>query len=693
MALQAGNTALSSLNTAHRVHFAQVNDVVVAVNGHDANQVYWTRTATAATLGMAQPGAAPGASASGAGNVTGAVQYRVRWVDELRGGTMSLPSASVSVTVTDNTVAVTQPASPPSRATHWIVERTTNGGSVFFPVNRDSAAPYGTAISTTSYNDTVADGTLRNRIAIDSRQGMPNPYRFAFSNAGRIFLGGGRVHRASASLTNSNTAVSSGSGFNSYMIGQDLAATTDTDGKTYKISAVGGATALTLASAYTGTTATKTVTIAGRRDIGAWSEPNRPEEFGSATAVGWSNEVQIGDDGQPLLGGCGLGAAGVVWAKETRSYMHSYTFNPDGVLGDGRLVELPGRRGTVGPLAIKFHEGRAYGIDQFGIWRMAPGGRQEEIGRDIAHDWRSCQLDYTYADNWHIAWSPQDRALLFFVTFFGAAYPKTAYVWSLEREKWIGTRQYDQQITSTVVLPDSKGVLRMVLFSAPQTDSGNTVKSFAWMDGISYTRGAPPASTSPLTGTVTSSTAGNISVSGASFPTTNGGLEGCAVTVRNTAGSEETRMIYNNNGTSFDVLPAMTITPATYRLAPIPAVYRSGRISLDLSRKQQVVEVWVWARYQGAVTPIKCRWFMNGAFDADNDKAFGMAEDGVSFSANGNSATIDPSIPTHKFRIPVGTYCKDIQLEFYSIDAHESWNILQAAIVLNPDMSFDQRRR
>src|SRR5690349_17952115 len=87
---------VTGLTAQHRFSFAQVNDTVVMVNGHDSNYIYSTRLGTAVTLGMSAPGvvtATPGA----AGSVNGTVQYRARWADQYT-GYVSLGGAAVTAT-------------------------------------------------------------------------------------------------------------------------------------------------------------------------------------------------------------------------------------------------------------------------------------------------------------------------------------------------------------------------------------------------------------------------------------------------------------------------------------------------------------------------------------------------------------------------------------------------------------------
>ena len=156
-----------------------------------------------------------------------------------------------------------------------------------------------------------------------------------------------------------------------------------------------------------------------------------------------------------------MGSAGVLWAKESRLFLHAYTIDPSAIVGDGRIIELPVRRGALGARAMVFLDGWVYAADHLGVWRMAPGGLPQDISGDIRYDFQSGALDFAQGDNWHIGQDPYSRTVWFFMVQRGETYPKTAWIWSIEREKWFGTRLFTSEIAATVVLPDKSGVRRL----------------------------------------------------------------------------------------------------------------------------------------------------------------------------------------------------------------------------------------
>lgn len=691
------NTIFSGLSGVHRYHFAQVNDVVVMTNGHDDNKCFYTRTGTGGILGMAAPTAAPTSTTGGAGNVLGDVQYRVRWLDDVGGNTISNASASLAVTgLTGSQITVTRPGSPPARATFWIAERTLNSGRVYYPLNRTATTPNGTAIATTTFIDNISDSTLRQRTSISDRKGIPSPFRFCFSNKQRIFMGGGRVYTTTATLTNGSAAVTLGTGFNSYMVGQDLSVPGDTDGVTYKIAVFGSSSTLTLASNYAGTTGSKTILIAGRRDVGCWSEANEPEAFGSATVSpvsNLSNEVQLGDDGQPLSGGVGMGKAGVLWAKETKLFLHPYTIGP-GLDGDGAIIELETRRGASGPLALAFVDGFVYGCDQFGIWRMTPGGLPSDISATIANDWRANQIYGVSGDKWHIAWNPNNRTIIFWLTDQTDSYPRLGYVWSTQREAWVNTVRVPVGVTRGIVLPDTDGLLRANCF----TTAGAAYNAYSYAYGVGLSFGVHPDNT-PTAGTVTSGTATTATITGAAWQTAAekilDGVE--VVKVGAVSGLAERRIITDNTSDTVTVNTNWTNNPAagdSLIIGAIPAVYRSGRLPLgEPDRKFKSVEVWAWIRYQVSAVDVMCKIYADGSASADTDKSFSINEDGVAVVQGNAIITLDPTVSVQRYQIPLGLWKNDIQIELFSEEAGEPWSLLDLKLIGEVDDSWAPARR
>lgn len=690
---------LTSLRGEHRVHFGQLGDVVVCVNGHDPNKIVSLRSFTGYSLGLAAPGAAPTGSVGSAGNPNGAYRYRARWKDNLA-GTVSLPSAELSVTISGTKYTVTAPGSPPARATHWILERTTAGGALFWPVNLAAATPDGTVIGTTTYEDNTSDASLAAAAVLryQDRQGVPRPYRMVAVVRRRVFLGGRRVHKPSCVLTKTNTAVTSADGgFLADMVGQELSVPGDADGKSYQISAVGGANALTLGSAYAGESGTKVAWISGPPDWIAWSEANAPEEYGAAVVGGWSglsNELRIGDDGEPITGLVGLGDAGLLVTKEAGQWLLRYVMDPDPVAGDGRVLALPTRRGCVGPLALKFHEGLLYGIDRLGVWRMAPGGLPEEIGGPINIEWRRNALGFTYADNWHVQHDPRANSILVFLTEGTDVYPKLAYEFSLNAQRWTGSRRYPVGVGCAVELPDDE---EQPALAYAQEKSGSG-KSFFWMAGIGSSLGAP-AATSPLSGTATGGDTTTVTDSTATWPVTGDRLKGVAVAVTHISGVRETGIVASNTATAITLEAALTAACAagdTYEIGPIEAVVETGRIHAGHPDRKKVWKgVWLWVRYNATASALKVRAFFDGSSTPHSDRVVAADEDGVQWAASGSDVKVDPTLANaHRYWVPLdGVEAVDVALQLWSTVPGRPWEVLAMRVVAEVDDAVVPRKR
>ena len=680
----------------YREHFAQIGLVGLYVNGHDPAKIVDLRTGTAKTLGIPAPGAAPTGATGGAGNLTGTFSWRVRWKDSSTGA-ISLASALYTASPAGEFWTITRPGSPPSRADYWILERTVDGGATYYPVNVDGSNPHGTAVATTTYNDNVTDSTLRNRNAqgLTNNQGQPGRFRFCWANGNFFFGAGGRVHTPNCSLTNGAATLTSTDGdFTRDMVGEFVAFDGDTDGKTYRISAYTSADQVTIGENYAGTTKTlQPCKIAGRRDVLRWSEPVIPgnpataEAWGAALPGGLENELIIGSDGEPLVAGVGLGPSGCLICKERSMYFLNYRVRPNIVpKGDGQLVQMRALRGALGPLAIRAIEGHVYGMDAYGVWRLSPGGEPEEIGQALQGDWKT--LNFSNRDNFHVGFDPLWRVAYFFVCSAGETYPKKAYLWDVDGERWIGTRTWPYGVTSTANLPDGNGAVRMGFFS----EAVGSSPSYFWFDNIGASLGAGPSEPN-LTGAVTGGSSTTLQNSGAAWTTSGEKLKGLPVTlIRAADGSEETQLITDNTGTQLTTNAFSGTAPTagdTYIIGALPSSWKTGRIDCgDPTRKKSFVGVWIELRYVASTVPVKIRAFYDGSatpytYPRAHD------ENGVAIAANSSYVTVTPQSGKLRYFIPLNKQQKnDVQLEFYSANPGVPWEWFKGRLVFEPDESI-----
>lgn len=676
----------SGRSTQHRDSYAQIGDLVFFSNGHDALSVWNLRNNTAFSYGMAAPAAPTQGTSPGAGNVSGRILYRVRWYDDTV-QTYSLPSAVLDVTVSNIQVLINQPGSVPSRATHWVLERTANGDDVFYPVQT-------VAIATTTATDNLADADLEEfeALVLQENQGQPEFIpRKIFQNQGILFGVGGRIHRASASLTNSSADVNTGSEFTQQMDTeeQDLTVPTDADGAVYKINGYTSDTQIAITPVYAGSTGTKTVAITGRRDRVWWSEGDNPEHGGEKRGGVLRNQAFLGDDGEEVVSGCGLGPVGCLYAKGQSLYFHRFNQSPNAPSkGDGAIVKLQSRRGCIGPEALRFQNGAVYGMDRYGIWKMQPGGEPQEIAEPLAKLWKDGSLSFANGDNWHIAWDPAKSWLIFFMCLSGETYPTTGWVWDLKQNQWRGTLKFPLGITCAAELPDSSGVMRMAFWTV-RDPAGAGIGSYHYILNDNYCQGADPSTT--VNATATSSSNNTVECSAASFKTTGAGCMGLQVRKVTSAGASETRNIVSNTDQSLAVSSNWTVNPVAgdkIIVGGIETKYRSGRIFAgEPLRRKRFRGVWITLAKLAASKSV----YLKAYYDGDTDAAANpttKSEDGVAQTAASaiTTLTMDGQDTTRRFYVPLhgpgaGTdatrWATDIELELYSFEPDATpWEIM-----------------
>lgn len=696
--------------SAYPLMGAQLNLTGLLVNGHDPNKILDLRTMSLRTLGIACPAGTITVVKKGSGNIAaGTYKYRVRWYDR-KTFTMSLPSAEITYTATGSeeaTVSINSATAPDSRVTDWIIERTLCNGTVFHPVNRTASAPNGTAFATKTYDDNLADSSISGRLGYAKNQGQPSKrYPICWANGQVLRMAGGRVHSANCTVATSSPNVSSADGdFTSVMVGMDFYFPADTDGVRYEILTVTDANNIILSTNYAGASKTaQPASICGKRDVTAWCEPGEPEYWGTEEVGCLSNEMRIGNDGEPITAGIGLGPAGDLIAKATSMVIHGYRINPqlaappgyDGVaFGDGQIIPIQARRGAAGRLCLYNLDGVVYGIDQYGVWRMAPGGEPREIGSPLIEDWG--QLDFSKGDNFAILSDSFERLLYFFVVEYGDTYSKNAFVLDVDTQRWVAKRPHDHAgLSAFCQLPDLVGNLRPVVWN----EVVGGAYSYPWFIGIGTSLGATPSS-SPLTGTVTGAgTSTGAKITSGAYPTTGEKLKGVPCTlVRAADASEETTIITDNDADDLVFNALSGAAPAngdTIVIGGIPAKWITPRIwgaSEEEKYKKKTwarAIVWLDGVNSGAVD-LKCRVYLDGSSSANTDRE-AINEDGITQTAAGAPIVLSASSQKICYSIPLALISYDIQFEFYSIKSGDPWEILGVEVEYEPDSASPARQ-
>lgn len=542
-------------------------------NGYDPNQFVWLPSADLSgsfalkELGITLPAAAPTLASQAAGSLTGVFRYRVRWVDSAT-NTVSLPSAELSVTNAAQKATITRPSSSgvAGRVSHWILERTANLGQVFYPVNTTAAAPYGTLLATTTYQDDQADNdAFTFHATLSDYAGKVRPYPLACMSGGRLFLGGAIAYVTTVTLTNGSANVTSGSGFTTDMAGATVSVVGDTTFRQLTFLTYVSATAFTLGATWPGSTATYTIYVSLAPNRVAWSEAANYEYFGAAVVNGLSNEAYVGYNGEALTAIAGFGNIGgvshVLYAKRNRLFLHSYTTDPSFVQG-GTIHELPVRRGALGSRSLFVHEGVAYGIDDTGIWRYVPNGNIDDISTTLRGDWKSKRwqmftlpADTNYNNKYWIEWRPEINAIAFWMVeayqprlIVDSLEASFCYLWDLERQAWIGSEGplgNCRRLLCGDVAPDALGQLRSYAYAevAQSQSAGCFAHEVGKVDGVSTTA-------ETLTATVSSVSAAGQYVEVAGTPWTASAYIGVPATILTASTNAETQYIITANTTS-----------------------------------------------------------------------------------------------------------------------------------------------
>lgn len=691
----------SARSTRHRHFFAQMGDVGVYSNGHDKTKIVNVRRNTVSDYGLPKPTAAPvlnGTAVAGT-HPTGVYGYRVRWKDSDLNA-ISLPSASAAITHVSASFAVrvTQPGSPPSRAAFWIIERTTDSGDTWIPININETTPHGTAIATTTYNDNATDQTILGFLGLQLQetQSFPaKPYRVTFANKFCLFMLAGRVHRVNALVTNGSGNVTGGSEFNQDMVdagaspAADLSVPADADGKSYKVSSVGGATALVITPVYAGTTNTKEIAIMGERDVLVFSEPGQPESCGRSLLGIPQNRVRVGDDGEPLMGGVGCGAAGNMYAKEYSLFIHTWTKHPMfPPRGDGSIQKLASRRGAIGPCAIKFVDGLVYSMDALGPWRCPPGGEPQSIAASVVGDWRTELLDLNQGDNYLIERDQATNTLWFFVVETGQTYPRKAYVWDLTSERWVFTRLFEGDVLATCELPDTNGLFRLCFWMKV-----GTTKAYFWMLGRSHGDGVNVDSVAPLYGVATSGSTTTLGDTAGTWPTTEPKLRGVPVQVRKANGTVLNGFVDDNTASliTFDATLSSAVEAGdSYEVGGIAAEYRSPRMFGDAPERKKIFKRgWILVKFDGVATDLQIDAFYDGSATPSADSVKLYNEDGVSRALGSSELVLAPADSQYiRYAFQLGNKAaNDLQLRVFSRRAGKPWEVFGVKI----DYDFEQK--
>jgi hypothetical protein len=439
----------TGLNTTFPATMCAVQGRAYLTNDFDAMKVWDGIDSSARDAGITGPAAAPGTALNAGGSTDAGlhlVRYRYRNSKSLYVSNPS-PSAQVTVTAGNQIIALTTVASTDPKVDQIIVECTA--------VNSTSYYRTGTVANGTSATINMADTTLVQQTSVSATTGdyehdKPPLASLAVAHRGRMFVGGATTRTASFGMNSGSTSVT-GTGFSPNWAGRQLRI--GSEAVSYEIASA-TTTTITLSLPYSGTTGPKSGTVYSRTPNRIWwSAPLYPEGF--RTASNARDCLQGRSDTLNAMTAYG----GDLWLFGRHS-SDRLVFTSDPGVDEGQLVPVPGDRGVFNQACLVEADGTLYAWDRAGVYQVNSSGAQH-ISKPL-DALLSSLVDYSYYQSFHGIYDPIDRVLMWFFVRDGDTAPK--YAVCIERDTgrcWIG--QWMQGITSSALVPDSEGQVRVML--------------------------------------------------------------------------------------------------------------------------------------------------------------------------------------------------------------------------------------
>ena len=277
------------------------------------------------------------------------------------------------------------------------------------------------------------------------------------------------------------------------------------------------------------------------------SNPGFPEGFTALYNLNGPNGEGSGD----MTAGIGFGGSMVFFSL---SAMYRFTWDTDP--SDGFMVPLNDKAGALNQRVVTSVEGVIYFMDRRGWWRWK-GGWPELISRPLGT--LSTSIDFDQADNFHVTYLPESRAVRWFVSYTGETYPKHYVQFDIDTGAW-STGSFNHGIAESRLVSQGKGLRTFWADDQGHTWWGDT----GLADGV-------PAAKSHVTVT-TGSTTTVIQILGGGLATSNGGYAGCYLTRRLSTGATESRLISSNTATAITVSSAFSGSPAANDVLWIGAI-------------------------------------------------------------------------------------------------------------------------
>lgn len=478
-------TLVTGLSTDFRGNFAAMQGRVYYTNDFDPVLVWNPPKATTDNAGIIGPAGAIGSPSATSGNTSnGSHLIRYRYQNS-QTGYYSNPSDALAVVVSggNGTLTFGVPAeitkSTDAKVDTIVVEMTpVNSPTYYIAVTAPNAN--GNIVVNIADQDLIQGINVFATISVDGFGQEPPPLcAILIPHNGRMFALGATTRTRTATLTNNSTAVT-GTGFSLGWAGRLIAAAGDT--QSYIIDSVASSTSLTLATAYGGTTGSKSCTITSLYPNRIyWSQALYPEGFEPSSMARdcLQNKADEVRGAWSYLGDLYLFG---------RDSCERLSYNVDPGTADGVLIGVPGTRGTYNQSTMVEVDGILYSWDRLGMYALN-GALPVHLSKNIDPTLRA-MMDYTQFAVFHCSFDPVDRVLFFFFVAAGDTAPYWAACYDLDNSEWM-LANFRNPITSSKVMADANGQVRMLL------GDGN---GYSWFYGIEGTfDGVPPTSPTVVT--------------------------------------------------------------------------------------------------------------------------------------------------------------------------------------------------
>ncbi len=549
------STLTTGLNTAIRGWFASILGQIYYANNFDAVKVWNGITTSMQDAGITGPAAAMASPSAASGNCTnGRHRFRYRYRNT-KTGYVSNPSPERRVTVSggNGELTFTTVASSDGKVDAIDIEATAVNGSTWYRIK--------TIANTTSAVVSMSDSNLIQQFNVDANYGsvetgdtysheVPPVGAFILSYKGRSFIGGDEAYTITGTFTNSSTSVT-GTGYSTKWVGRQVRVSGET--VSYIISAA-TTTVLTLASAWSGSTGSKTASVYSVTPNRVyWSRIGMPESFYAAVQA--SDRLQNRSD--QMTGAWGRKDGLYIFGKYSSE---RWIFNDDPSVAVSQTAPIQGNRGVFHQRCLVEADGKLYAWDRPGIYQV--GEKPDHISANV--DAALTELcDYDQSTKFHGVFDPRDRVLMWFFVVIGDTQPKRAVCYELDTGRMFFYR-FLQGITASSVVPTSDGQVRVLL---------GDENGYSWFFGVDGSfDGVPPATSSVLTASGTPTTS-VISVT-QTLPTS----PNLAGVMLYQASSDQYRVIASNTSSQITLASALSSAPVagdTLYIGAIPFEYRT----------------------------------------------------------------------------------------------------------------------